>query len=58
MSAELKSYPWEGEKTEKIQIRVTPQEKQDIQNTCRERGGITVGQHLLNLHRKERGLLK
>lgn len=48
-------YPWDGEKTEKIQIRVTPREKAEIKAVCLARGGITIGHYLLGLHRKEQG---
>ena len=46
-------YPWIGEKTEKIQIRVTPAEKAAIKAICVSKGGITIGQYLLTLYRKD-----
>lgn len=53
--SEQQKYPWLGDKTEKIQIRVTPAEKKIIQEHCKSRGGITVGQYLLDLHRRNTG---
>lgn len=47
-----KKYPWLGEKTEKIQIRVTPEEKRLIKAAADSRA-MTVGQYLLSLYRKD-----
>jgi len=49
---------WKGTKTARIEIRCTPDEKKDLEKTCMEKGGISLAQHLMTLHHKDKGRLK
>jgi hypothetical protein len=57
MEEPRRQYLWEGPKTARVEIRLTEAEKQDIEDACRERGGISIARHLLGLHHRDRGRL-
>lgn len=51
------SYPWEGKRTERWEMRLTPAEKQELIEVCRHHGGISITRYLMNLHHKSMGRL-
>lgn len=52
---ENKIYPWDGPKTDRLEIRVTPTEKKELEELCRMCGGIGLGRYLVNLHHRAMG---
>ena len=57
MALKERVYVWDGPKSERLQIRLTPMERQEIDELCRIRGGISIGRYLLNLHHVSMGRL-
>lgn len=55
---ETAKYPWEGSRTVQTQIRLTPAERDEIEEICRVQGGISIAEYLRRLHHKAMGRLK
>lgn len=48
---------WEGEKSEKLFIRMTREEKSDLKKVTNRLGGQSMSRYLLNLHHRTQGRL-
>lgn len=51
-------YPWEGNRDQQMQIRLTLAEREEVQEICRQRGIKSVGEYLRQLHHKSLGRMK
>lgn len=55
---ETATFPWDGVRSERIEIRVTPAELEEIRDICQKSGGISMITYFRTLHHKAMGRLK
>lgn len=58
MEGNVQRAPWIGEKTDRLNIRITPDEKRELQLAAEALGSMGISRYLLTLHRKYKGKLK
>lgn len=48
---------WDGKRSERVIVRCTPAEKEDIANAANRRGKLSLSAYVLQLHHAQQGRL-